>query len=63
VYISVYIELIFSSRFELGATPVILATPKAEIRIVVQGGPIKEYTRTYLESTQHKKCLAEWLTW
>jgi hypothetical protein len=39
-------------------TPVILATRKAEIRIVVQG---KLFVRPYLENTQHRKELAEWL--
>jgi hypothetical protein len=45
--------------------PVILATQKAEIisRIVVRDQSEQIVLRPYLENTQHKKRLAEWLTW
>jgi hypothetical protein len=45
-------------------TPVILATQEAEIRrIMVQSQLGKKFKRPYLEKTQHKKGLMEWLKW
>jgi hypothetical protein len=42
--------------------PVILATQEAEIRRIVIQSQLRQIAReTYLENTQHKKGLVEWL--
>jgi hypothetical protein len=40
--------------------PVFLATQEAEIRIVVQASPGKQFARPYFENTQHKNS-CQWL--
>jgi hypothetical protein len=46
----------------LGAYPVILATKEAEIRRIRVRSPAQaNSSRAYLEKTQHKKGLIEWL--
>jgi hypothetical protein len=40
---------------------VTLATQEAEIRSMVQNQPTQIFSRPYLEKTQHKTGLVEWL--
>jgi hypothetical protein len=42
-------------------TPVILASQEAELRKIAVGSQTWANTRPYLEKTQHKKGMVEWL--